>query len=288
MKHAESRTADGPVLSTVDITKRFGGLVALADVSVQVAPSSIVGLVGPNGAGKSTLFNVMSGYLRPSSGSVFLDGVEQTRHSGPQHRATMGVARTFQHPELFSDLTIREHLILAKRVRSAPRRLWTDLLRGAGLRMSTTSDDAAVDTLLDDLSLTDDADRLAVGLPLGVARRVEVGRALITDPRVVLLDEPSSGLDESETRDLARVLRDARTRHSVALVLVEHDVDLVLGMSDEVYVLDFGKLIAHGTPAEIRRDPTVRAAYLGDATEIATPDTPTSDTPVSEPAGLHQ
>ncbi|MDH3008748.1 MULTISPECIES: ABC transporter ATP-binding protein [Gordonia] len=281
MKHTESRTTGDLVLSTADITKKFGGLVALADVSVRVAPASIVGLVGPNGAGKSTLFNVMSGYLRPTSGSVFIDGVEQTRRSGPQHRATMGVARTFQHPELFSDLTIREHLVLAKRVRSAPRRLWTDLLKVSGLRMSTATRDDTVDALLEDLSLTDDAERLAVGLPLGVARRVEVGRALITDPRVVLLDDPSSGLDESETRDLAQVLRDARIRHSVALVLVEHDVDLVLGLSDEVYVLDFGKLIAHGTPEEIRRDPAVRAAYLGDDPGTAAP-----DSPAPEPAGL--
>ncbi|MGW4338436.1 ABC transporter ATP-binding protein [Rhodococcus koreensis] len=268
-----------PILSTVGIGMRFGGLTALDDVSLDVPAASIVGLVGPNGAGKSTLFNVMSGYLRPTSGTVLIDGVEQTRRSTPQHRAHMGIARTFQHPELFSDLTIREHVTIARRMRLTPRRLWSDVLTGAGLRRNTQPDDEVTEQLLVDLSLSEDADRIATGLPLGVARRVEVARALATDPRVVLLDEPSSGLDEGETAELSEVLVSARERHSVALVLVEHDVDLVLGMSDTVYVLDFGKLIARGAPEMVRSDPAVRAAYLGDDPVAGTAH------PAPEPAG---
>jgi branched-chain amino acid transport system ATP-binding protein len=251
----------GAVLEARGVTVRFGGLTALADVSITVPPQSIVGLVGPNGAGKTTLFGVLSGILAPTKGSVFLHGRDVTEAS-PEQRARAGLARTFQRTELFADLTAREHLVLGYRARHARPRLWADLAgRSTG---DLAVENARVDQLMDVLGLTPVADRPARSLPLGTGRLVEVGRALATEPSVILLDEPSSGLDVHETEQLAGTLRRAREEHGVALVLVEHDLDLVLGLSDVVNVLDFGIMIATGTPTEVRADARVRAAYIGE------------------------
>jgi branched-chain amino acid transport system ATP-binding protein len=245
------------------VTVRFGGLVALADVSVGVPPATIVGLVGPNGAGKTTLFGVMSGLLRPNQGEVFLGGRRVTRAT-PTKRARLGLARTFQQLELFMGLTVREHLVLAYRVRNSRHRLWSDLATLGSLHRASEAEGERVDRLLALLALESVADVLASSLPLGTSRRVEVGRALANGPTVVLLDEPSSGLDASETSHLAAALRTVVEEEQVALLLVEHDVAMVLGLSQRVHVLDFGEKIAEGTPDEVRRDPAVRAAYLGD------------------------
>jgi len=249
------------VLEARDVTVRFGGVVALSEVSLTVPERSIVGLVGPNGAGKTTLFGVLSGILTPNRGSVFLRGRDVSRDS-TLARARLGLARTFQRTELFADLTVREHLILGHRARHGRPRLVADLLgRPTGDRAVERD---RVTGLLDVLGLVPVADRPARTLPLGTGRLVEVGRALATDPSVILLDEPSSGLDVHETQQLADTLRRARDERGVALVLVEHDLDLVLGLSDVVNVLDFGIMIATDTPAAIRADERVRAAYIGD------------------------
>ncbi|HET6810744.1 MAG TPA: ABC transporter ATP-binding protein [Acidimicrobiales bacterium] len=246
------------ILEARGVTVRFGGLTALKEVSLAVPPGSIVGLVGPNGAGKTTLFGVLSGILLPDSGSVLLRDRDVTG-STPQVRARAGLARTFQRTELFSDLTVREHLVLAHHARHTRPRLWRDLV-GIGPRGTP----AEVEELLAVLGLEEVSDRPARSIPLGTGRLVEVGRALATDPVVILLDEPSSGLDVHETEQLAATLLTAREQRGVALVLVEHDLDLVLGMCDRVDVLDFGEMIASGPPEVIREDPTVRAAYIGD------------------------
>ncbi|MGW6117918.1 ABC transporter ATP-binding protein [Nocardia sp. NPDC055165] len=245
------------------MTVRFGGLVALDDVDLEVPAGSIIGLVGPNGAGKSTLFAVLSGLLQPTAGTVLMGGRDVTRTS-PQQRARRGLARTFQHPELFLSLTVREHVVLAYRMRHTPHRIWTDLVTGRGLRRAAAVENSRVDELIDSLHLGPIAHLPAAGLPLGSARLVEVARALAVEPEVVLLDEPSSGLDVEETAELAAALRRVVTDHGASLLLVEHDVELVLGMCDVVHVLDFGVEIAAGTPAEIRVHPAVRAAYLGE------------------------
>jgi branched-chain amino acid transport system ATP-binding protein len=250
---------EGPVLEARKVTVRFGGLTALAGVSLSVPPRRIVGLVGPNGAGKTTLFGVLSGILPPTAGSVLLRGRDVSGDS-PQQRARAGLARTFQRTELFADLSVREHLILAHRARHSRPRLWADLLGRGG---SSAAETERVDDLLNVLGLMRVADRPARTLPLGTGRLVEVGRALATDPAIILLDEPSSGLDVHETQQLAATLVRARDDRGVALVLVEHDLDLVLGMSDFVTVLDFGVVIATGTPSAIQADPRVRAAYIG-------------------------
>jgi len=253
-----------PALAASGVTVRFGGLTALDAIDVEVAPGTTVGLVGPNGAGKTTLFNVMSGLLGPNEGTVRLAGRDVTRLS-PVARARLGLARTYQRSELFSELTVRENLVLAYRARRRTHHLTLDLL-GFG-RHRDEQEDATVDGLLESLRLSEVAGRLADALPLGTGRLVEVGRALAAEPDVVLLDEPSAGLDERETDLLAEALRRARLGSTVAFLLVEHDVDLVLGLSDHVYVLDFGRCIAAGLPEEIRSDPAVRAAYLGTEVE---------------------
>jgi branched-chain amino acid transport system ATP-binding protein len=253
-------------LAATGVTVRFGGLVALNEVSIAVPPATIVGLVGPNGAGKSTLFSVLSGLLRPASGTVTMNGDDVTGAS-PQSRAGRGLARTFQHPELFQGLTVREHLVLAHRVRHTPGRILGDLFTFGGFRRCPKDETVRVNALVDDLQLGDIANRPAIGLPLGQARLLEIGRALAREPSVLLLDEASSGLDAQETADLVPVLRRLVDERGVSLLVVEHDVELVLSLCARVVVLDFGVRIADGTPEEIRGDAAVRAAYLGEETD---------------------
>jgi ABC-type branched-subunit amino acid transport system ATPase component len=262
-------------LECAGVTVRFGGLVAVNDVSLAVPPAAIVGLVGPNGAGKSTLFGVLSGLLRPATGHVVLDG-EDVTDARPQRRAELGLARTFQHSELFGGLSVRDHLVLAYRVRHAKRRVWSDLFTMGSLHRVDPQEADRVDELLQLTGLAPVAARPARGLPLGWARLVELGRALATSPRVLLLDEPSSGLDSAETGKLESVLRRVAEERGISVLLVEHDVELVMRMCSSVYVLDFGTLIASGTPGQITSSPQVRAAYLG--AEL-------SAVPADEPAG---
>jgi ABC-type branched-subunit amino acid transport system ATPase component len=259
---ARGRSMSEARLACYGVTVRFGGLAALRDVDLAVLPASIVGLVGPNGAGKSTLFGVMSGLVRPSRGRVLLSG-EDVTDTRPQVRAARGLARTFQHPELFAGLTVREHLVLAHRAKYAKRRIWSDILTMGSLRAGDPDERTRVDELIDLLGLGPVAAHPALGLPLGWARLVEVGRALAASPTVLLLDEPSSGLDSSETEQFESTLRQVMVERGISVLLVEHDVELVMRISSTVYVLDFGALIASGPPEEVRANPAVRAAYLG-------------------------
>ncbi len=263
MVSADGKVGSEAVLSATGITVRFGGLTALSDVSVSIPPGSIVGLVGPNGAGKTTLFGVLSGLLKPNSGRVFLLGEDVTGAS-PQARARRGLARTFQQPELFNGLTVREHLVLAYRARHERARLWRDVFTAGCLRRPARAETERVESLLELLSLGEVADTLADVLPLGTSRLLEVGRALAASPSVVLLDEPLSGLDVHEAEQLANALQRTVREEHVSLLLVEHDIGTVLNISNHIYVLDFGLLIASGPPEEIREDPRVRSAYLGD------------------------
>jgi len=261
----------GTALATTGVTVRFGGLTALSDVTIDVPPGTIVGLVGPNGAGKSTLFGVMSGLLRPARGRVFIAGRDVTTLK-PQVRARLGLARTFQHPELFMGLTVREHLVLAHRAHFERHRCWSDFFGVRALFPPSTLETEQVDALLDLLGLTSIAKTQVSVLPLGLARLVEVGRALATHPRVVLLDEPLSGLDVRATEKLTAAFERvvSSSADGLSLLMVEHDVASVLALSSRIFVLNFGELIAQGTPDEVRADPAVRDAYLGD--EDATAD----------------
>lgn len=254
--------AAAPALEVREVVVHFGGVVALDKVSLAVPTGSIVGLIGPNGAGKSTLFSVCSGLRRPTSGRVLMAGVDVTGAS-PQARSRRGLARTFQRPEIFFTMTVREHLEFAYRARVAPRRMLTDLLLFPSRWRRDPNETARVDELLDALSLDAVQHRRAATLPLGQQRCLEVGRALAGNPSLLLLDEPSSGLDVNETEQLGQVLRSSVEREGIALLLVEHDLDLVLGLSEHVFVIDFGVRIFDGTPAETRSSAVVQAAYLG-------------------------
>jgi ABC-type branched-subunit amino acid transport system ATPase component len=247
------------------VTVRFGGLVALSEVSIEVPSGSIAGLVGPNGAGKSTLLGVLSGLQRCNAGQVWLGG-EDVSSASARHRAGRGLARTFQQPELFMGLTVREHLVLAHRARVSPVRLWRDMFDPRSLLPPSRAENERIDGLLEMLRLTRVAQAPVAALPLGVVRLVEVGRALASDPRVLLLDEPLSGLDMKASENLLGVFRQIvdQNERPLSLVIVEHDVAAVLSLSDTVFVLDFGELIAAGKPEAIRNDARVREAYLGD------------------------
>ena len=263
---SDPERTEPPVLEASGVTVKYGGLTAVNNVDMRVQAGQIVGLIGPNGAGKSTLFAVLSGLRAPDGGRVFINGWDVTRLS-PQKRAARGMARTFQHPELFLGLTVREHVTLAYRIARTPRRIWTDMVTGGGFRKAPAVETQRVDMIIQGLNLTEIQYRPAMGLPLGLARLVELARSFAREPRFLLLDEPSSGLDAAETAELQVVLQRMVDQRGVSLLMVEHDVELVLGMADYVYVLDFGSLIAEGTPAEIRNDPKVRAAYLGEQVE---------------------
>lgn len=255
-----------PILAGHDISVNFGGIKALTDVNIDVPDRSIVGLIGPNGAGKSTLLSVLSGLHRPRHGSVFIDGMDVT--GLPAHRrARRGLARTYQLPELFAGLTVREHLQIAFRVRHEHGRMWRDLLDGRGWRRPSSEEQERVDNLLERLELTALESSAVVSLSLGYSRLVEVGRALAGSPRVVLLDEPLSGLNARESEALAATLHSLVDREGVSFLLIDHDVDTVLSRSSQVVVLEFGRVIAQGTPAEIRNSDLVRNAYLGDSVD---------------------
>ena len=263
-KTAAKSAEDRPVIvEGRGIGVSFNGVRALNNVDIQVRAGEVFGLLGPNGAGKSTLLGVLSSLLRPDSGEVYLAGVRVTREAA-HRRAARGLARTFQHPQLFADLTVRQHLRLAYRLHHERRRLWSDLVDGAGLRPPSSEETQVVGELLELLQLQEIADHPVVGLPLGTGRLVEVAQAFATRPKVVLLDEPSSGLDPQETKRLVTALSDVVAAHGVSLLLVEHDIEMVMGISDTIQVLESGQTIAVGPPARIRANAAVKSAYLGD------------------------
>jgi ABC-type branched-subunit amino acid transport system ATPase component len=256
-------TNAGLPLDVAAVSVRFGGLAALVDVSLQVPERSIVGLIGPNGAGKTTLFNAVTGVVRPARGQVRLFGTQVT--NWPVHkRARLGLARTFQRLELFSSMSVRDNLVVAHEAYHARGGLFSDLLALPPTLASREAALARADEVLAFIGLEDFAHSLAGEVPAGVARLVEVARALCTGPKLLLLDEPSAGLRRGESARLAAALRSIRDEQGVSILVVEHDMEFVLGLCEDVYVLDFGQLLAHGSPDEIRRNPAVQAAYLGE------------------------
>jgi branched-chain amino acid transport system ATP-binding protein len=248
------------LLSAANVTKVFSGITALDEVSLEVGAGELVGLIGPNGAGKTTFFNCLLGLLRPDGGTITFADHDLVRV--PTHRrARLGIGRTFQRVELFTGMTVREHLLVAERVRNGRGRLWRDMIGRGG---PTADELRRVDAILDLLGLGAHAGRKVESLSLGLGRLVEVGRALVTEPRLLLLDEPSSGLDRTETSQLAETLLSVHRERGTAILLVEHDVELVREFVSRVYVLDFGTVIASGTTAEVFADEAFRRAYLGD------------------------
>ncbi len=253
------------VLEATGVRKTFSGIVALADLDLAVEEGERVGLIGPNGAGKTTFFNCVLGVLRADEGQVRLDGEDM--NGLPVHaRARRGIGRTFQRIELFAESTVREHLLIAERTRRGDGRLWKDLI-GRGRPKSDEVE--RCDAVLALLGLADVAEEPIEHLSLGKGRLVEVGRALMTQPRLLLLDEPSSGLDRRETADLARTLRAVQEEQGFAILLVEHDVEFVAAFTERAYVLDFGVMIAKGPTADVLASDVVRHAYLGDVEDVS-------------------
>ncbi len=248
------------LLDAQHVSKHFSGITALDDISIAVEPGEPVGLIGPNGAGKTTFFNCLLGLLRCDRGRVVFDERDITRMP-VYRRARLGFGRTFQRIELFAGMTVREHMLVAERARLGTGRLWKDVLNLAG---PTPDERARVDHVLELLGLTDVADRPIESLSLGRGRLVELGRALMTEPLLLLLDEPSSGLDQSETMELVGTLQEVQRERGTAILLVEHDVEMVQAFASRLYVLDFGIVIASGPTATVMDDEAVRRAYLGE------------------------
>jgi branched-chain amino acid transport system ATP-binding protein len=247
------------LLDASGISKQFGGIVALSELSLQVGAGEAVGVIGPNGAGKTTLFNCLLGLEEPDTGTVTFDGVRIDRLP-VWRRSRLGIGRTFQRMELFQGMTVADHLLVAEQAQAGTFRLWRDLLHRGG---PTDEELRHVEEVLELMGLEDLADRPVEGLGLGHARLVELGRAMMGTPRLLMLDEPSSGLDTAETERLAGILDDVRHSEGTAVVLVEHDLQLVETVVDRLCVLNFGRMLATGPVEEVLADPDVRRAYLG-------------------------
>ena len=251
--------ATDALLEARSVSIAFGGVLALDDASLAVGAGESVGLVGPNGAGKTTLFDCISGRRRPDRGTVRFDG--QSLDGLPAfRRARLGMARTFQRVEVFPELTVRDHLLVAERARQGEASLWRDLLNMSAPRAAELE---RVEQLAALVGISDLMDVPVAALGLGTCRLVELGRALASEPKLLLADEPSSGLDVHETHALADVLRAIQRDRGMAVLLVEHDLQMVARTVDRVVVLDLGRIIAEGPFDRVIDDPEVRRAYLG-------------------------
>jgi branched-chain amino acid transport system ATP-binding protein len=259
-----------PVLSVRDVRLSFAGVTAINGVSFEVRPAELFALIGPNGAGKTSMFNVISGVYRPQQGEVRFLGAKITGLRSPRV-AARGIARTFQNIELFENLTVLDNLLLGRHIH-VRYGLGRAMLWLGWTRREEIGHREAVEEIIDFLEL-EQWRRLPVGLlPYGVQKRVELGRALAMQPKLLLLDEPAAGMNVEETEDMARFVLDIRDELGIALIMVEHDMGLVMDLADRVLVLDFGSPITTGTPAEVQDNPEVIRAYLGEEHRLATGD----------------
>ena len=245
-----------------DVSVRFGGLQALAEVNFSLLPGEIVGLIGPNGAGKTTVFNVITGVYNASGGNVVYGG-ESLRGLKPYQVLAKGIARTFQNIRLFPSMSVIENVMIGCHCRTKASFIGA-VFRGPGTKREERETIIKSYELLKELGLEGFSDELACNLPYGAQRRLEIARALATDPFLLLLDEPAAGMNPQETLELEDLIVSIKKKHNISVLLIEHDMKMVMSLSDRLFVLEYGREIAHGTPKEISENPAVIKAYLGE------------------------
>jgi branched-chain amino acid transport system ATP-binding protein len=256
-----------PILETKNLTMQFGGLTAVDNINFQVNPKEIVALIGPNGAGKTTFFNCVTGVYKPTSGDVLISpgGQSQQRINGfkPNKVTEQGLARTFQNIRLFQNMTVLENVMIGRHIK-----LKSGLFGAIFQPKSTREEEQKViqDSyeILKDVGLEQYVNELAKNLPYGAQRRLEIARAMATEPSLLLLDEPAAGMNPQETKELDEMILSIRNNNEISILLIEHDMSLVMSISEKIFVVDYGKLIAQGSPNEIKNNPEVIKAYLGD------------------------
>lgn len=252
-----------PLLAVNGLMMRFGGLLAVNNVELELRPQEIVSLIGPNGAGKTTVFNCLTGFYRPTGGSIKL-GDHQLAGLPGQKIARMGIVRTFQHVRLFREMTVIENLLVAQH-QHLKSGVFSGLLKTPAFRKAESDALDRAATWLDRVGLLSLANRQAGNLAYGQQRRLEIARCMVTRPEILMLDEPAAGLNPKETHELDELIAELRSQHNVSVLLIEHDMKLVMGISDRIYVVNQGTPLANGTPDEIRNNPDVIRAYLGEA-----------------------
>ena len=257
--------ASHALLQVQDLTVRFGALVALHEVSLDVSRGDVVAIIGPNGAGKTTLLNVISGFYRPTRGRLLFEGKDRT-HLRPPDVAALGIARTFQNVALFRGMSVLDNIMTGRNLKMRGNFLLEALYWGPAMRQEVAHREA-VERVIDFLEIQAIRKTPAGRLPYGLQKRVELGRALAAEPTLLLLDEPMAGMNVEEKEDMCRFILDVNTEFGTTIVLIEHDMGVVMDISDRVTVLDYGRKIAEGPPEQVRKDPLVLDAYLGVAHE---------------------
>ncbi len=247
------------VLHIEHLTMRFGGVVAVNNLSMDINRGEIVALIGPNGAGKTTAFNMVTGVYTPTEGKIVLAGQDITGHR-PDEITKLGIARTFQNIRLFGSMTVFDNVLTARHLRRTSNFLTATFRLNAAEERKMRQETEA---LLKEVGLSEFRDEMATSLPYGKQRLLEIARALSTQPKVLLLDEPAAGMNPQETEELGAFIKQIKDKFDLTVFLIEHHMNLVMGISDRIYVIDFGKQIAQGTPAEVQNNPAVIAAYLG-------------------------
>lgn len=249
------------LLEVKHLTKNFGGLTAVGDVTMELNEGELVGLIGPNGAGKTTLFNLLTGVYEPSEGTVTLDGVVLNGKK-PDKIASLGLSRTFQNIRLFKNMTVLDNVLVGLSNQHKSH-LFSSMLRLPKFYQSEKDLCQKAMKLLGIFNLEGEADTLAKNLPYGQQRRLEIVRALATEPKILFLDEPAAGMNPQETAELTALIRQIKEEFGITIILIEHDMSLVMEVTERIYVLEYGRLIAHGTPDEIKTNKRVIEAYLG-------------------------